>query len=216
MNFDALARHYYRMEVFFAGRLMQRSRVAFIGQARHCRHALLVGEGPGRFLAELLSANAHISVTCVEGSARMIQQARSHLLRRHLDGGRVTFVHQDALAWSPPPGVFDLLATHYFLDCFRSDQLAGLAGRLACGATSSATWLLADFRVPIDGWRRLRAAFIVELLYAFFRHTTGIPALRLTPPDDYLDAAGFRLMLRREWDLGLVHSDLWQRCGENL
>ena len=111
---------------------------------------------------------------------------------------------------------FDTLAPHYFLDCFRPDQLAELVGRLAGGATPSATWLLADFRVPTAGWRRWRAEFIVKLLFTFFRLTTRLAASHLTPPDDYLRAAGFRLVQSREWSLGLVHSDLWQRSQPNV
>jgi SAM-dependent methyltransferase len=213
MSFDTLAPHYRRMERLFGGCLMQRSRAAFIAQTLHCRRALLAGEGPGQFLAALLAANAQVSVTCVEGSARMIEQARALLTRRGLCGSQVSFVQQDALQWSQRPGEYDLVATHYFLDCFRPDQLAGLVRRLADSATPSATWLLADFRVPTKGWRRWRAELIVALLFRVFRLTTGLAASRLTPPDDYLRAVGFGLVARREWSLGLVHSDLWQRAG---
>jgi len=214
MSFDTLAPHYRWMERLFAGSLMQRSRVAFIEQTRHCRHALLCGEGHGQFLTALLAAHAQASVTCVESSARMIAQARAQLARRQLTSSRVNFVHQDALEWSPPPGEFDLVVTDYFLDCFRPDQLARLIRRLADGATSDATWLLADFRRPAPGWRRWRAAFIVGVLFAFFRLTTDLAASRLTPPDEYLRAAGFQLVQRREWNLGLVHADLWRRTKD--
>lgn len=211
MSFDALAPHYRWMERVFAGNLMQRSREAFIEQTRQCRHALLCGEGPGQFLEALLAANADVRVTCVESSARMIEQARAQLARRRLTSDRVCFVQQDALKWSPPPGEFDLVVTDYFLDCFRSDQLARLIRRLSEGATPDATWLLADFRLPATGWRRWRAAFVVALLFALFRLTTDVVASRLTPPDADLSAAGFRLVQRREWSLGLVYSDLWRR-----
>ena len=122
-------------------------------------------------------------------------------------------MQQDALAWPQAQGRFDLLATHYFLDCFRADQLHGLIGRLAAGAAPAATWLLADLRVPACGWRRWRAQFIIGLLYACFRATTGLTASRLTAPDDSLRAAGFRLVHRREWSLGLVHFALWRRTA---
>lgn len=213
MSFDTLAPHYRPLERLFAGDLMQRSRTAFIQETRHCQRALLVGEGPGEFLAALLASNARVAVTCVERSARMIEQARTQLARRQLDSGRVHFARQDALRWSGPPAGFDLVATHFFLDCFRPDQLTALIRRLAEGAAPHATWLLADFAVPASGWRRWRARFIVGLLYVFFRLTTRLRASRLTPPDELLRATGFRLLQRREWSLGLVHSDLWRRAG---
>lgn len=214
MSFDTLAPYYRRMEQLFAANLMQLSRTAHIEHTQGCRNALLAGEGPGQFLVALLETNAQIRVTCVEGSAGMIQQAQAQLDRRHLRNGRVNFVQQDALEWSPPRSCaeFDLVVTDYFLDCFSSVQLAGLIRRLAEVAAGNATWLLADFRVPLAGWRRWRARFILGCLYAFFRATTQLAASRLTPPDEYLRAAGFQLAQRREWSFGLVHSDLWRRA----
>ena len=114
--------------------------------------------------------------------------------------------------WTPAFGAFDLVVTHFFLDCFPPDQLADLVRRLADAATAGATWLLADFRLPTGGWQRQRARLIVALLYQFFRLTTHVAASRLTPPDDHLRAAGFALAARRERSFGLVHSDVWRRA----
>lgn len=211
MSFNTLAPYYHGMEILFAGRLMQRSRTAFLEKARSCQHALLVGEGPGCFLSALLAANPHVQVTCVEHSAGMIRQARWHLNRNRLDEKRVVFVQQNALTWSCPSTQFDLLATHFFLDCFPAEQLDPLVRQLGKAATHKASWLLADFQMPPDGWHRYRALTITALLYTFFRCATGIAASRLTPPDNFLRATGFQLMQRLEWNLGLFHSDLWQR-----
>ncbi len=211
MSFDTLAPHYRWMERVFAGGLMQRSRAAFIDNTRHARHALIAGEGPGQFLEALLSANTRIRVTCVERSARMIQEARNCLARCRLDSNQVRFVQQDALTWPQPSGEFDLVVTHFFLDCFSADQLPVLVERLASGATSNATWLVADFCVPRSGWQRWRAQSIVALLYLFFQLTTDLAASRLTPPDPHLRAAGFRLQQRHHWSLGLLQSDFWLR-----
>jgi SAM-dependent methyltransferase len=212
MSFDTLAPIYRGMELMFAGTLMQQSRTSFLGDAADSRHALVVGEGPGQFLAALLAVNSRASVTCVDQSARMIAENRAHLARRRLDERRVRFVQQDALKWTPASGAFDLVVTHFFLDCFPPDQLAGLVRRLANSATAGATWLLADFRLPTHGWRRQRARLLVALLYRFFRLTTNMVASRLTPPDDHLRAAGFALAARREWSFGLIHSDVWRRA----
>jgi hypothetical protein len=48
-------------------------------------------------------------------------------------------------------------------------------------------------------------------MYAFFRFVTRLPARKLTPPDNYLQAAGFRLRSRQQTDWGLLHSDWWER-----
>ena len=211
MNFDRLAPHYGWMEILFAGGLMQRCRVTFLPRVKNCRRALLAGEGTGRFLAELLRFNPDIEVTCLEHCAGMIEQARQRLVHEGLDPARVEFRQVDLLQWTPPAGQFDLVVTNFFLDCFRADQLQPLIPRLACGTTADAIWLLADFRLPERGWRRTRAMMLLAGLYAFFRLTTSLSAHRLTPPDQFLAGAGFKLADRRLASFGFAHADLWKR-----
>jgi ubiquinone/menaquinone biosynthesis C-methylase UbiE len=211
MNFDRLAAHYHWMETFFAGGLMQRCRTRFLSRTGHCRQALLVGEGTGKFLAELLRSNPHIRVTCVEHCQGMIEQMRRRLVAEKLDGSRVEFRRMDALDWSPPPEKSDLLVTNFFLDCFRAEQLRELVPLLAESTTGDAIWLVADFCEPQGGWRRWRAKIILAVLYAFFRLTTSLSARRLTPPDPFLAGAGFNLVERRLVSFGFAHSDFWRR-----
>jgi hypothetical protein len=211
MNFNRLAAHYHWMETFFAGGLMQRGRLTFLSRTRHCRRALLVGEGTGKFLAELLRANPQIQVTCLENCRGMIEQMRRRLSAKKLDASRVEFQQRDALHWSSPPEKFDLVVTNFFLDCFRAEQLQRLVPLLAGATTAEAIWLLADFREPERGWQRWRARIILALLYAFFKVATSLSASRLTPPDRFLAGAGFNLIERRFVSFGFVHADFWQR-----
>jgi len=213
MNFDRLAAHYHWMEIFFAGGLMQRCRTTFLPHTINCRHALLVGEGTGRFLVQLLRANPRIQITCVEQSESMIKQARQRLVRERLDDSQIQFQQIDVLHWTPPKEKFDLVVTNFFLDCFRAEQLQKLIPLLAGSATAEAIWLLADFRVPERGWQRWRANVILALLYAFFKITTALSANRLTPPDNFLAANGFKLIDRRQANFGFAHADLWSRGG---
>ncbi len=194
-----------------AGQILQRGRIAFLAEATTSRRALLLGEGPGRFLVELLRANPHVHVTCVERSPRMIQAARAEMKRQGADAARATFLQQDALTWQPPHSAFDLVVTSFFLDCFRREELERLVSKVSVGATDQAGWLLTDFRQPDRGWRKWRAKLVLALMYAFFRFTTGLSASKLTPPDEFLEAARFRLVEQRLANFGLVHSDLWRR-----
>jgi ubiquinone/menaquinone biosynthesis C-methylase UbiE len=213
MSFDTLAPYYRTMEALLAGGVLQRCRTAFLQEAKNCQRALLLGEGPGRFLEELLRANRQVEVTCVERSPRMIEQAIRHLERNGLDASRVKFETCDALSWQPPCETFDLVVTCFFLDCFRPEQAQHLIVKVAGSTTSNARWLLADFRVPTSGWRRWRARIILPIMYAFFRLTTQLSASRLAPPDGFLRAAGFRLMQRRLANFDFIHSDLWQQSS---
>lgn len=211
MSFDTLAPYYRSMERVMAGDVLQRCRTSFLTEAANSRRALLLGEGPGRFLVELLRVNPRVEVTCVERSPRMIAEARRQLTESELK--RVTFEQADALEWQPPRNDFDLVVTNFFLDCFRPAELQTLVTKIAASATTDARWLLADFREPETGWQRWRAQVVLALMYGFFRLATGLSASRLTPPDVFLEAGGFKLAARRLANFGLARSDLWQRCG---
>jgi ubiquinone/menaquinone biosynthesis C-methylase UbiE len=209
MNFDRIAPHYRWLEMLCAGPLLQRCRTAFLGEMPSPRQALIVGEGNGRFLVNFLRAHPNAQVTCVEASAVMLRLAQERLAASSLKSPRVEFVHADILTWTPPRCRFDLLVTHFFLDCFHADQLAAVIARLAAAAAPEARWLVADFREPASGFKKWRARAIIQSLYFFFRGVARLSATRLTPPDALLARHGFVLRERRTWNWGLLHSDLW-------
>ena len=215
MQFDRIAPYFDWMERLCACGLMQRCRTAHIQQTKNCRHALLAGEGHGRFLEALLVANPNIHVTSVEWSQKMIDYSRRRLARRGLDLSRVTFQHADLLDCELSKAQFDLIVTHFFLDCLNPAQIKRVVRLMAEHSASDAIWLLADFRIPEEaGWRRWRAMGIVASLYLFFRLTLNLPARGLTPPDNFLKLHGFRLHDRKLMSCGLMHSDFWQ-CPAN-
>jgi SAM-dependent methyltransferase len=211
MSFDTLAPHYRWMEFVTAGGMLQRCRTRFLNETQNCREALLLGEGPGRFLVELLRENPRVKVTCVEGSSRMIEQARRQLRREGLGEKRIEFQQCDALAWEPAAGAYDLVATHFFLDCFRRDELERLIAKISLAAAPDACWLLTDFCVPQRGWRRWRARAVVAMMYLFFRAMTGLSATRLAPTGDLMESAGFALKRQHSANFGLVRAQLWKR-----
>lgn len=211
MSFDLLARHYRWMEWALAGRKLQRCRTAFLERVKSPRRALLAGEGNGRFLTELLCRHPHARVTCLDGSARMLACARARMVKSNLDPSGIEFIQAQILEWKPIGEPFDLVVCHFFLDCFRPEQLERIARLLASATQPGAMLLLADFQVPPSGWKKMRARFIIGLMYAFFRCTTRLPARTLTPPDPFLEKSGFRLLARQQAEWGLLHSDLWMR-----
>jgi len=48
-------------------------------------------------------------------------------------------------------------------------------------------------------------------MYLFFRQAARLPARTLTPPDEFLLAAGFSRHQQVEMDWGMLHSDCWRR-----
>ena len=211
MSFDRLAPHYRWMEFILTGEKLQRCRLAWLNEVRNCREVLIVGEGPGRFLPLCVRELPAARIVCVDASRAMLDRARASLSRAGGDGQRVEFVHAAVPEWQPPAATFDLIVTHFFLDCFPEPMLTQVVASLARAAKPAARWLVADFQIPPSGVSRLRAKLILALAYQFFRGVTNLPAKRLESPDAALAHHGFRLQGRREFNFGLLRSDLWAR-----
>lgn len=148
--------------------------------------------------------------TVLDSSYGMLDQARQRSARVS-KSVPVNFIAADAREWSGPLGRFDVVVTNFFLDCFAPGDLNRVVGNLSAVAAPNATWLVSDFRLPVPGWRRWRAKFVLSLAYGFFRVVTDISARRITPPDEVLRAAGFVLQRRESFNFGLLYADSWQR-----
>ena len=202
------------MEWLLAGQILQRCRTAFLEEVANARSALVLGVGRGRFLSEFLSANRTAAVTCVDSSLKMLRGCKQSVIRSGADPSRVCFLLADVLnrdeaIWSRGP--FNLVVTHFFLDCFRADQLATLIPAIGHLTSPKARWLLSDFRVPEEGFWRWRARIVLWLAYRFFRLSTRLPARSLVNPTPFLRNIGFELRHQKLSQRGLLHSDLWEK-----
>ena len=81
--------------------------------------------------------------------------------------------------------------THFLLDCFESEKLELIVGKLAETAREDAVWLIADFTLPKERFARAHATLWLRVMYAFFRLTARIKAKKLVDPTPYLEARGF-------------------------
>lgn len=207
MSFDRIAPFYRLMESVLAGGTLQRARTAWLGAVGQPRRALLVGEGPGRFLDAALTALPRTEFDCVDASAEMLRVASRGV--QAADRDRVRFRREVLPKWSPEPDTFDLLVTHCFLDCFPATELEAIVAGLAGAARPGARWLLADFAMPKRGWTRWRARAIHAVMYGFFRWATGVRASALVAPQSAMARHGFELCGRKEFEWGLIGSELW-------
>ena len=212
MSFDAIAPSYRALEWLVFGDDLQRCRVACLGEIVAPQRALIAGEGNGRFLCELLRRHPGIEVDCLDASQRMLQLARQRV-DRELPGGAesVRFLHQDITSWTAPERHYDLLVTHFILDCFPEAQLTGIIRKLSRAGTDDANWFLADFCVPPTGMARLRARGWLAAMYFFFRITARIPASELIDPTPFLRAEKFALARQYLFREGMLKSESWRR-----
>ena len=206
MSFDTLAPYYRTMEFLSAGGKLQECRTAFLEEIPEPRHILLAGEGHGRFLPLCVARFPQAHITVIDSSAAMLEIARSKV-----DSDNVDFHQVDILEWTGPVASFDLIVTHFFLDCFPPAELSTVIARLATAATPEASWLIADFQVPDGRAASIRSRIILRLLYTFFRLVTDLRASSLAPAEDDLEKAGFTRHRRITRDWGLLKSEWWRR-----
>ena len=209
VNFDSVARLYRWLEYLSFGPWLARCRSAQLPHLIGARHALLLGDGDGRFLLQLLAVNPGLHADVIDSSWSMLK-----ILKRRVrqSGGENIRLHlADALQWEPtePRGHYDLIVSHFFLDCFFPHQLEQLFDRVLPQAQPGAQWVVSEFAVPRNPLSAFLAHGIITLLYRAFGLLTGLQ-VRALP--DYADA-----MLRRGLVLshhhcflaGLLRSEVW-------
>ena len=201
MNCDLIAPHYWWIERLGMGRTLERRRCWFLPEIETSRRALVLGDGDGRFLNALLRRNPAVRADYVDLSRRMLD------LARHKAGSaRVTYRQADALDLEWPRDKYDLIATHFFFDCFGARDLEILIGRVAGAAKPGARWIVSEFCVG-----NIAARLLVGALYLFFRIATGLRTRALTDHRPILRTHGFRLISTNHSRGELVVSELWER-----
>lgn len=208
-DFNRLAPFYRWMEYLTFGPYLALCRSAPLPRLATCRHALVLGDGDGRFTSRLLRANPEVRIQAVDASAAML---RALLRRAGPHAGRVQTHLADARKWPPAPSgmTFDLVATHFFLDCLTTEEVQSLADRLVGSLAPGALWLVSEFAIPPAWPARPLASIIVSALYRAFGGLTGLAVRALPDHRSALRQAGFTPQIRRTWLGGLLASELWR------
>jgi hypothetical protein len=212
-NFDPLARVYRWMELLTFGRWLERCRFAFLGDLSGCQHAAILGDGDGRFTAQLLRVNSTIEIDAIDLSAAML---RALVCRGGPHASRVRVHCADARTWQPANPPYDLVVTHFFLDCLTGDEVRSLADRLRGALSPSGLWVLSEFAIPEGAYGRWVARSLVWLLYRAFWLLTGLSVRNLPDHATALSAAGFELREHRSWLGGLLIAEIWARFSAGL
>jgi SAM-dependent methyltransferase len=204
-NFNRIARAYRWLEYASFGHALERCRFSMVARLHFAQHALVLGDGDGRFLQRLLTENTDVGVDAVDTSPAMLR-----LLTERCGTSRVVTHCADALTFRPPRTEYDCIATHFFLDCLTSEQCAGLAMRLRGYLAPGGCWIVSEFRVP-RGWLRVPAAMLIRAMYAGFRVLTGLEPQHLPLYETALRAAGFVVVEEKIFLRGLLVAQVWRR-----
>lgn len=128
---------------------------------------------------------------------------------------RVRAQHADLRMWQPGCAQYDLVVTHFSLDCFTKDEVAEIAQGLRRCVYPSVRWIVSEFAVPPGRFGMIVARPIVAGLYIAFRFLTGLHIRHLPAYGEALVDAGFILEQERCLLRGLVVSQMWARRLKN-
>ncbi len=208
MSFDRIARSYRWLEYGAFGRELERRRSRYLGDLSGRQRALVLGDGDGRFLATLTARHPGMRIDYIDGSAKMLALARQRISKT----ANVQFYHADAMHWQYRDAEYDLVATHFFLDCFTNEQLRTLIAKVAAATQADALWIVSEFRHATGaGIASVRTKAWIAILYRFFRLTANLQVDRLPDYGPILTQHAFRLLREERVAHDLLVSQLWVR-----
>ena len=203
-DFNRLARIYRWMEWLTFGPFLQRCRCSFLHRVGSRSHGLILGDGDGRFTARLVPMNPAISIDAVDASDAMLRQllARADSLRVHAHKA-------DVRTFRPPQSRYDLIATHFFLDCLDNREVRNTASLLRHHSGPETLWLISEFAIPSNLFGRLIARPLVSALYLAFSLLTNLHTHELPNHHQDLGVCGWELIEQHEYLGGLLIAELW-------
>ncbi|CAN5446916.1 hypothetical protein BH10ACI4_BH10ACI4_12130 [soil metagenome] len=213
-NFDPIARPYQFLEYLTLGPTLQRCRTHHLPALLQQKSALVLGDGDGRFLAQLLASNPEIRVDAIDTSRTMLDLLEARCKAASPTAAARLTTHQaDARLFVRnlgPEKQYDLVVTHFFLDCLTQPELEALIQAITPHLAPNALWLLSDFRVPARGVTRSLARALVRSLYLAFRLITGLRTIQLPDYATALIAANLAPIAVRHRLSGMLTTELWQ------
>ncbi len=175
-DFNRIAPMYDAMAwLVFGGRLLRAER-QMLPYLSASKKVLMVGGGTGKLLPFL---PAHIELTYVEASSKMIGQAKKRSSK-----ARIAFVQQDVLQHQ---GAYDTVVAPFFLDCFHQQSLVLVIQHLHTLILPGGQLLVTDFQPA----QRLPEKWLLAMMHTFFRLTTNLQSKSLIDIDGWVQKHGF-------------------------
>ena len=208
MNFDRIARFYASLEYLVFGRSLQQVRCSHLAYLAEViplgAEVLVVGDGDGRFFVECVQAWPNCRFVYVERSQNMLRKARQRINREGIDAD-IRWCHGDALLVGE--GKFDVLVTHFVLDCHQGKALESFVQKLAEQVKCKGFWMVSDFDPAATWW----SSHLVSVMYMFFACVASLPRQHLKRPDALIQAQSFSKQRHYSLWQGFIFSDLWRR-----
>ena len=202
MSYDRFAPFYKLVETMVFGRALQEARCAGLG-GEAPKSVLIIGDGNGRYLEQAIRAWPEARFVSIDASEGMLKEAR-----KRVGKADVRFIHAEVFAGLEEvrDETFELIATHFFLDCFREETLEKLIPMMANKLADAGRWDISDFTD-----RRLYHRAMLWLMYRFFHNFTETPAKRLPDYGRILRDQGLVSSTLGSWRAGFVIAQRWRR-----
>lgn len=205
--FDRIARIYLWGEYVSFGKALERCRFYFLSEVSTAKKVLALGEGDGRFLAELLRKNPQPVADAVDVSEVMLSLLRDRAKEAGAEARLQTHL-ADVRDFEPKDYGYDLVVTHFFLDCLTENEIALLIQKIRPHLAEDCRWLVSDFAIPAKGWKKFLGRIVVSSLYLGFRVLTNLQIRRLPELPPIWQDAGYELQKRREFLGGLLYCEI--------
>ncbi|MEK9772887.1 MAG: class I SAM-dependent methyltransferase [Opitutae bacterium] len=210
MNFDKVAPFYSFLEKIAFGNKLQVARIAFLERLTRSQNILLIGEGRGRVLAEILRNNSQATITVVESSSSMVYMIKKTVQPDELK--RVTFVNSSFQKFFCRKK-FDAVCTCFFWDCFSEKELRSGLSQMHKLTQSKGLWINVDFAfLPSSSvFSNLPHKFTLHILYGFFQISCGLTVNNLTPIGPIASQVGFELAESLKFNAPSLSSEIYLR-----
>jgi ubiquinone/menaquinone biosynthesis C-methylase UbiE len=212
MNCDRIARWYRLLELGAFGHALEKTRrfylTGHLPQIHDAVRVLALGDGDGRALVDLLAACPSAHVDYYDLSSKMLEAAARRVQGCSVANAinRVCFRQADLRTAALSPAHYDLIVSHFFLDCLNPGDAENVIRRVAHSAAPGARWIVSEFHDPA-WWTKA----VIRGLYLFFRLTTGLRTNVLTNYRPLFEQHGFRLMRAESRLKGLLVSEFWEK-----
>ena len=202
-HFDWIAPLYDALGAAAFGRDLRDAQRACLASVPPGSAILVLGGGTGTFLPSLLAINPQCSIWYIDISEAMLRRAK----KRVPLNPDIKFI-QGSEKTLPPEIKFDVVMTFFFLDLFPAGELPPLLGIIGRSLRDDARWLIADF---VDTGSK-QAAFLLRIMYIFFRWTCQIAATHLPDWPTALVQSGWEPIETRVFRSGFIVSSVYRRA----
>ncbi|MGY8686478.1 MAG: class I SAM-dependent methyltransferase, partial [Verrucomicrobiales bacterium] len=143
---------------------------------------------------------------CIDQSEGMIAFSKKRLFPE----ARVQFIHADVRdgLTALDQSTFDVIVSHFFLDCFKDETLHDLIPEIAARLKPQGHWYVSEFTAD-TWWQRV----LLWGMYRFFHLVTKTEASTFPAYTEIMQAHGFTVKRLGTWKADFVVADHFQRSS---